>query len=40
MDTLTGGTEVDTAIVDAQDIVNADVEIVDRGQAPDSSPRR
>ena len=36
VDTLTGGSEVDTAIVDAQDIVNADVEIVDRGQAPDT----
>ena len=32
MDTLTGGSEVDSAVVDAQDIVNADVEIVDRGQ--------
>jgi Ca2+-binding RTX toxin-like protein len=33
-DTLTGGSEVDTAVVDALDIVNADIEIVDRGEAP------
>jgi Ca2+-binding RTX toxin-like protein len=32
-DSLAGGTEVDSAVVDAQDIVNGDVEIVDRGQA-------
>jgi Ca2+-binding RTX toxin-like protein len=31
-DSLAGGTEVDSAVVDAQDIVNGDVEIVDRGQ--------
>ena len=33
-DSLSGGSEVDSAVVDAQDIVGADVEIVDREQAP------
>src|SRR5918999_1489430 len=37
-DTLTGGSEVDSAVVDAQDIVNADVEIVDRGQGQPPAP--
>jgi Ca2+-binding RTX toxin-like protein len=31
-DSLSGGTETDSAVVDVQDIVGADVEIVDRGQ--------
>jgi hypothetical protein len=39
-DTLSGGSEVDSAVVDAQDTVNADVENVDReqGQPPANDP--